>query len=138
MAAGFVVIFRAHIKVQKHFQPFGCMNLQESPPDSSHPGAGNALGLLSSYSSDTPQSQDADRTPERDSVQPASPSHPAQPASAGQSGEASGISMAEAAANNPEESAQLSAETAAVMQKLLAFVKVGFSAQWLRLLVHMP
>ena len=103
-----------------------------------HLGAGDALGLLSSYSSDTPRSQDADEIPDIEPSQPIFPQSSAPPKTDSISEGRIDSLEAQPAAKTLDESAQLPAETAAVMEKLLAFVKVGFLAQWCRLLAPLP
>lgn len=96
-----------------------------------HLFADTALGLLSSYSSNTPKSEKVstpfnDNESQMDSSkrENASGSLPLeQPKLAGKA------AMKAATDAGPPKSASLSPETEAVMEKLVAFVKVGFLAQ---------
>lgn len=102
-------------------------------------GGPDALGLLSSYSSDTPRSQDTTERLGSDPSQSLPHQSSAKATAETAAEEVDNMQLcSEPAAEISEAQSQPSPETAAVMEKLLAFVKVGFSSQWCRLLVAMP
>lgn len=102
-------------------------------------GGPDALGLLSSYSSDTPRSQDTTERLDSDPFQSLPHQSSAKATAEIAAEEVDNIQLStEPAAEVSEALSQPSPETAAVMEKLLAFVKVGFLSQWCRHLMAMP